>query len=126
MIARRSRFLRRHCRAHSTGLTNTAAEIGAKRVQLLKQTFPRMKSVGLLINPGDPAMASFVDEAKTSALALGLEVQIVELRSVDDFEPAFKRLADTGAEGVVTAPNGLFYQGRGLIGQLAVTPRIWH
>lgn len=107
-----------------TGLTNIAAEIAAKRVQLLKEAFPQMKKVGLLINPGDPAMISFVDEAKTSALALGMEVQIVELRSVDDFEAAFKRLADTGAESVVTAPNGLFYQGRGMIGQLAIARRL--
>ena len=83
-----------------------------------------MKRVGLMLNPGDPAMASFIDEAKASAAALGLEVQIVELRSVDDFEPAFKRLAGNGAEGVVTAPNGLFYQGRTLVGQLAMKHRI--
>lgn len=107
-----------------TGLTNIAAEIAAKRVQLLKEAFPHMKRVGLMINPGDPAMASFIDEAKASAAALGLEVQIVELRSVDDFEPAFKRLAGNGAEGVVTAPNGLFYQGRTLVGQLAMKHRI--
>jgi putative tryptophan/tyrosine transport system substrate-binding protein len=107
-----------------TGLTNIAAEIAAKRVQLLKEAFPGIKRVALLVNPSDQALASFVEEAKTSATALGLEVQTASARSVDDFAQAFKALADGGAEGVLTAPNGLFYQGRALVGQLGIAHRL--
>jgi ABC-type uncharacterized transport system substrate-binding protein len=107
-----------------TGFTNIAAEIAAKRVQLLKEAFPKMRRVTLLVNPSDQAMGSFVDEAKTSATALGLEVQTVEVRSVEEFEQAFKGMVDNGAEGLITAPNGLFYQGRVLVGQLAAAHRI--
>jgi ABC-type uncharacterized transport system substrate-binding protein len=103
-----------------TGLTNIASEIAAKRVQLLKEAFPRMTRVTLLVNPSDQAMGSFVDEAKTSAIALGLEVQTVEVRSLEEFEQAFQRMVDGGSEGVISAPNGLFYQGRVLAGRLAV------
>lgn len=107
-----------------TGLTNIAAAVAAKRVELLKEAFPRMTRVSLLINPSDPAMGTFVDEAKNAAEALGLQIQTVEVRSVDDFGKAFKGMEDSGAEGLVTAPNGLFYQGRALIGQLAMAHRI--
>jgi putative ABC transport system substrate-binding protein len=107
-----------------TGLTNIAAEIAAKRVQLLKEAFPMMKRVALLVDPSDPAVGSFVDEAKTSAIALGLEIQTAEVRSVDEFTQAFKAMADSGSQGVVTAPNGLFYQGRALVGQLAIAHRL--
>lgn len=107
-----------------TGFTNIAAEIAAKRVQLLKEAFPGMQRLSLLVNPSDPAMVGFIDEAKTSAIPLGLEIQIVELRSLEDFKPAFKSMSDKGAEGLITAPNGLFYQGRALIGQLATAHRI--
>src|SRR3954447_18691141 len=63
-----------------TGLTNIASEIAAKRVQLLKEAFPGMKRVTLLVNPNDEkAMRSFIEEAKTSALALGLDVQTIEV-----------------------------------------------
>ena len=51
-------------------------------------------------------------------------MQTVEVRSVDDFAPAFKIMADSGAEGAVTAPNGLFYQARALVGQLGVLHRL--
>ena len=107
-----------------TGLANIAAEIAAKRVQLLNEAFPTMKRVALLVNPSDQAMATFVDEANTSALALGLEVQTAGVRSVEEFERAFKGMVDNGAEGVITAPNGLFYQGRALVGQLALAHRL--
>jgi putative tryptophan/tyrosine transport system substrate-binding protein len=103
-----------------TGLTNVASEIAAKRVQILKEAFPRMKRVALLVNPTDPAMPGFVDEARTSAMSVGLEVQTVEVRSLEEFEQAFTRMVDSGSEGVITAPNGLFYQGRVLAGRLAV------
>lgn len=107
-----------------TGLTNIAAAVAAKRVELLKEAFPRMTRISLLVNPSDPAMGAFVDEAKNAAVAFGLQIQTVEVRSVDDFEKAFKGMADSGAEGLITAPNGLFYQGRALIGQLAIAHRI--
>ena len=107
-----------------TGLTNIAAEIAAKRVQLLKEAFPKMTRVILLINPSDPAMSGFIDEAKTSAIALGMEVRTVGVRSVEELERAFDGLVDNGTEGLITAPNGLFYQGRVLIGQLAAAHRI--
>ncbi|MFL6826486.1 MAG: ABC transporter substrate-binding protein [Bradyrhizobium sp.] len=104
-----------------TGLTNIASEIAAKRVQLLKEAFPGIKRVTLLVNPNDEkAMRSFIDEAKTSALALDLDVQTIEVRSLEEFEHGFNRMVDGGSEGVMTAPNGLFYQGRVLAGQLAV------
>lgn len=105
-----------------TGLTNIAAEIAAKRVELLKEAFPRMSRVVLLINPSDQAMSGFIAEAKSSATSLGLEVRTVGVHSVEEFEKAFAGLIDT--EGLVTAPNGLFYQGRALIGSLALKYRI--
>lgn len=107
-----------------TGFTNIAAEIAAKRVQLLKEAFPPMKRIALLINPSDPAMTSFIAEAETTAKALGLDVQRVEVRATDEFEQAFRRMVDNGSEGVITAPNGLFYQGRALIGQLGLAYRL--
>src|SRR5207302_5632153 len=64
-----------------TGLTNIAAELTAKRVQLLKEAIPHMKRFTLLVNPNDQqAMYRFIDEAKTAAQALGLDVQPLEVR----------------------------------------------
>jgi putative ABC transport system substrate-binding protein len=108
-----------------TGLTNIAAELTAKRVQLLKEAFPRMTRLTLLVNPNDQqAMHRFIDEAKTAATALGLDVQPLEVRSLGEFEQAFDNMVDGRSEGVITTPNGLFYLGRVLAAQLAVKRRL--
>jgi putative ABC transport system substrate-binding protein len=104
-----------------TGLTNIAAELTAKRVQLLKEAFPRMTRFTLLVNPNDQqAMHRFIDEAKTAANALGLDVRPLQVRSQEEFEQAFNNVVDSRSEGVITTPNGLFYVSRALIGQLAI------
>jgi putative ABC transport system substrate-binding protein len=107
-----------------TGLTNIAAEIAAKRVQLLKEACPGMTRVILLVNPSDQAMGSFVAEAKASATALGLEALTVSVRSVEELERALDSLPSNGTEGLITAPNGLFYQNRALVGRLAAAHRV--
>ena len=108
-----------------TGLTNIAAELTAKRAQLLKEAFPRMTRLTLLVNPNDQqAMYLFIDEAKTAATALGLNIQPLEVRSLGEFEQAFDKMVDSRSEGVITTPNGLFYLGRELAGQLAIKHRL--
>ena len=57
-------------------------------------------------------------------MALDLEVRTVGVRSVEELERAFNGLVENGTEGLITAPNGLFYQGRVLVGQLAAAHRI--
>jgi putative ABC transport system substrate-binding protein len=108
-----------------TGLTNIAAELTAKRIQLLKEAFPHMTRLTLMVNPNDQqAMPRFIDEAKTAASALSLDVQPLEVRSLGEIEQAFDHMVDSRTEGVITTPNGLFYLARVLIGQLAVKRRL--
>jgi putative ABC transport system substrate-binding protein len=108
-----------------TGLTNIAAELTAKRVQLLREAFPRMMRLTLLVNPNDrQAMLRFIDEATTAATVLGLDVQPLQVRSLEEIEDAFNHIVDSRSEGVITTPNGLFYLARALIGQLAVKHRL--
>jgi len=105
-----------------TGLTQIAVELSAKRLELLKEAFPRMTRVALLANANDQqAMHRFMDETKTAATALGLDVQPVEVRSLGDFEQAFDKMVDSRLEGIVVYPDGLVYQGRTLMAQYART-----
>jgi putative ABC transport system substrate-binding protein len=69
-------------------------------------------------------MGRLVDEDKTSALYLGVEVQTEEVRSVVEVEVGFYLMVDNGSEGLITMPNGLFYQGRLRAGQLAIAHKI--
>ena len=95
-----------------TGLTQIAVELSVKRLELLKEAFPRIVRVSLVVNANNQQTKDrVVAENVAAARALGLQLQPVEVRSVQDFEQAFDRIVESGSEGVVVYPDGLTYQG---------------
>jgi putative ABC transport system substrate-binding protein len=80
-----------------TGLTNMATELSAKRLQLLKEAFPRVAHVALLFEPDNVGSVSQAKEIEGAAPRLGMRVTPIELRQLADIEPAFKRATALGA-----------------------------
>lgn len=74
-----------------TGLTSLGGDLGAKRLQLLKEAFPRLAHVGLLFEPADVGGVSQAKAIQGAAARLRMRVTPIELRQVADIEPAFKR-----------------------------------
>jgi putative ABC transport system substrate-binding protein len=108
-----------------TGLTNTSADLSAKRLELFKEAFPRITRVALLVNANDQGnMKRYINETTTAAGAVGIDVQPVEVRSKGDFEQAFDKVVEAGLGGVVVTPDGMFYQGRTSLAQSALTRRL--
>jgi putative tryptophan/tyrosine transport system substrate-binding protein len=82
-----------------TGLTQIAVELSAKRLELLKEAFPRIARVALVVNANNQrTMDRVVEENKTAAGALGLNILPVEVRSLHDFEQAFDKIVDSRLE----------------------------
>jgi putative tryptophan/tyrosine transport system substrate-binding protein len=114
-----------HPGGNITGLTTIATELSGKRLSLFKEAFPRMTRVALLVNANDQqAMHRHIDETQTAASALGLSVHPVEVRSLEEFERAFDRIADARLEGIAVTANALLWQGRTLPAQLALVRRL--
>jgi ABC-type uncharacterized transport system substrate-binding protein len=108
-----------------TGLTQFAAELNVKRLELFKEAFPDMIRVALLVNPKDPVgTQNYINETTTAATNLGIDVLPVEAPSLGDLEATFNKIAEGRFEGVMVAPNGLFYQGRTSIAQLALARQL--
>jgi len=90
---------------NATGLTNLNRDLGAKRLQLLKEAFPRVAHVVLLFEPN--VGLSPVKEIKEAAARLKIRVTPIELRQSADIEPAFKRGAALGAQAYMVAQGFL-------------------
>src|SRR5258707_8773649 len=61
-----------------TGLTLTAGpEIYGKQLQLLKDAFPRVSRVAILVNLAVPSYARALREVEIATRALGLQRQVV-------------------------------------------------
>jgi len=89
---------------NSTGFTNFAPEMGAKWLQVLRELAPRIKRVGLLLNPG---IAANVELARTAeAAAAALDIGATPIVSGDAaLEQALAALARPGHAGLIVLPN---------------------
>jgi putative tryptophan/tyrosine transport system substrate-binding protein len=110
-----------HPGGNITGLTHITVELSAKRLALFKEAFPRMTRVALLVNPNDQQTADgYIQESQAAAISLGLTIYPAEVRGADDFARAFEKIAEQKLEGVAAAPDGLLYQNRAAMAQLAL------
>ena len=108
-----------------TGLTHIAVELSAKRLALFKEAFPRASSAALLVNANDPqGIQRYVEESQVAAGALGVTVHPVGVRLPGDFGPALDKIIAERLDGVVVPADGLFYQGRVLLAQSALSRRL--
>jgi putative ABC transport system substrate-binding protein len=108
-----------------TGVTNLSPEIGAKRLQLLKESVPGLAQVAYLWNPGLAGASDVRAELEAAAFKLKLELRSLEARRVEDIAPALAAIGRGPPTAVlVQAPNPVFYTERRRIAELAQAQRL--
>jgi putative ABC transport system substrate-binding protein len=107
-----------------TGLSNMAVELSTKRLEFLKEALPHLSHVALLINPNAQIARLYLAESEVAARQLGLAIHPVEARALGDLERAFDAMVEARMQAVVVNPEGLFFQGRTRIAQLARARRL--
>ena len=95
-----------------TGLSVFAPELSGKRLELLKEAFPRITRVGFLWNAMSPFDPILLKETETAAQGLRLKIQSLEVRSVNDFDGAFAAAKREGAHALTTSPHPLLNTNR--------------
>jgi putative ABC transport system substrate-binding protein len=87
-----------------TGITNITKELGGKRLELLKETIPKLAHVAVLYNPAAPGSIREVKEdLPIAARALGLILQPWEIRPPEGFEQVFAALNKQRPDGLYIA-----------------------
>jgi len=90
-----------------TGLANLGRDLSAKRLQLLKEAFPRVVHVVLLFEPDHVGSVSQAKEIEAAGPHLGMRITPIGLRQAADIEPAFKRGAALGAQAYIVTQSGV-------------------
>ncbi len=111
-----------------TGLSALTADLAGKRLDLIRETFPRALRVAALFDPQDDSKIVELKEAQAIAKAAGIKLQAVEVRRSSDFERAFKAVARERAEVLLVLQNALTTTGRKPIADLATKnrlPTVW-
>ena len=90
-----------------TGLSVMAPDLNGKRLELLKESFPKVARVALLWQSGGMTGNLPLTELEAAAKALGLKLQSLPVRTLDDFESAFARAKRDGPQALITTPSPL-------------------
>ena len=90
-----------HPGGNITGLAINAAEIAAKRVQLLQEAVPRLSKVAVLWNGIVQSMTLGFQNIERASPQLGVTIQSVRVTSSDDFQQAFAAIEAGHPDGLV-------------------------
>jgi putative ABC transport system substrate-binding protein len=107
-----------------TGLTALAPDLVGKRLELLKETVPKLSRVAFLYNPADPANVVELEQLHGPAAALRVTLRAVEARGADEIVPAFSIMIRERAEGLSTASGAVNNTNRRPIVDMAVKNRL--
>ena len=113
-----------HPGGNITGLTIMAPDLGAKRMQLLKEAMPFVSRVAVLWNPDAPYHPKVVEELKAVAPALSIELIFVSVRTAKQFTPAFSAIGRARAQVLYVIEDALFGGSADIILRLAAKTRI--
>lgn len=102
-----------------TGSSYMANEYARKLLQLLKEAAPGLRSVAVFINPSNEAAAPLVKQTRADAVALGLQVQFVEVLGPGDFEHAFAAIRSAHTQSILLLPEPLILSKREAIAAFA-------
>jgi putative ABC transport system substrate-binding protein len=107
-----------------TGLSTVNADAAAKRVDLLKEAIPRLSRLTVLTNPTNSGSRFPLKETEMAAKQLGLQLQALEARSVEEIEAAFPLAARERAGALIVVVDALFNAQQERISALGIKHRL--
>ena len=109
---------------NTTGITNMAATLTGKRLELFKESLPKVSRVAVLWDPQAPGSTPQWNESQLPARELGLHLYSMEVSSVDRYAAAFKEAVDAHNNAVWVTLNPLANSNQKLIADLAIRHRL--
>jgi len=107
-----------------TGLSQIGPELAGKRLELLKEAFPKISRVAVLGTMRSQGHKLRLKETQIAATAIGVELQSLEVHRLDDFEAAFRAATTGRAAALIVLQSALVNTNRKKIVELAVKNRL--
>jgi putative tryptophan/tyrosine transport system substrate-binding protein len=109
-----------------TGLSFLGAELPGKRLELLKELVPQSTRIAVLISAAHPSYESVMRNLTEAARGLGLHLQVVEVRRVEELDDAFAAMTRAGADAVIAIEEALLLNSLrgGIVADLAAKRRL--
>src|SRR5215469_2049219 len=108
-----------------TGINFLANELAVKRLALLHELVPKAVQIAVLVNPANvPATESTLRDIPDAALAIGLQVQVLNASTRGEIEAAFATIVHDRVDALYVAGDTFFTSRRVQFATLAATHRI--
>lgn len=107
-----------------TGSQSQFPEVMGKRLEMLREAIPRLARVAVLFNPANPALPPALKVMEVTARSLGIELQLVEAPSPQDFGGAFAAMAQRRSEAFVVIDDPVLRSHGRAIAELAAKRRL--
>ncbi len=105
---------------NATGVNFFAAELAAKRLELLRTLVPTVKRVAVLLNPAEPTIAAAnLRDVEAAAAAMGLQIRVLNASTIAEIDAAFAALASERPDALFISSGPFFSNRRVQLAQLA-------
>ena len=107
-----------------TGVTELATELSAKRLEILKEAVPHLKTVAMLFNATDLGMTLRSRAAEAAAKVLDVSVQTLGVREPSDFGNAFAEMTRSRPDAILMVSDTLTVLNRKQVMEFASNNRL--
>jgi len=110
-----------------TGFTPLSVELTGKRLALLKETFPKVSRVTVLLQPQTASPETWNEtwkETQRVALRLGLELRSIEINAASELDSAFKEIVKSRTNALAVSLSPLINSLQKRIVELAAKNRL--
>ena len=107
-----------------TGLSNLRPDLGGKRLEVLKETLPRLARVAILGTSSVPGTPQTLRETELAASGLGILLQFLEVLGPKDIETAFRAASKGRADAILVLASPFLLSDRTQLADLAVKSRL--
>jgi putative ABC transport system substrate-binding protein len=103
-----------------TGVNIFAAELAAKRLELLRTLVPTATHVAALLNPAEPTIfAANLRDVEAAAGTMGLQLRVLNASTIADIDAAFATFANERPDALFISSGPFFNNRRVQLAQLA-------
>lgn len=107
-----------------TGITNIAAQLAGKRLELLKELHADLVHVAVLWEPRNPGSAAQWADSEAPASQLGIDLLSMGVNRVEELDTAFHNFPKTGRHALVVTLTPLTASHQRRIADLAIKARV--
>jgi putative ABC transport system substrate-binding protein len=107
-----------------TGVSIITSDLSAKLLGLFVQMVPTMRVIGVVTNAYNPNVAMQLQESQEAVRKIGLQSEVVDARTPEEFEAGFANLKARRADGVVLLSDPVVIQHKARIAELALAARL--